>query len=302
MAPGPGTRLLLAALLFSSAPLPATGQTATFTVKAGERVQDWCRRLEAEGVLTCRAVLHLAANAAYDSCAAIPPPAADRLLAPRLNRRRNPFEGNRFEGAFPPGTYRATGLAPLDGTDTTAAIGNAQKVIDLLVEAAGERCRSRPSRKKLSTRQEWVMASIVQKEAVAGEDLDRVAAVFHNRLARDDRFGSCPTVEYALGYHRPFLLHKDLESVADSPYNLYRQKGLPPTPIAFFSDGALDAVRAPAADDSLYFFVYDWVDNQLLFAPLDGYDAHRRNAAQVKNKYRIRHGDIRRLFPDRFYE
>ena len=39
----------------------------------------------------------------------------------------------------------------------------------------------------------------------------------------------------------------------DTPYNTYRRKGLPPTPIAIPSAAAIDAVAAPLEDGSLYF-------------------------------------------------
>jgi UPF0755 protein len=70
----------------------------------------------------------------------------------------------------------------------------------------------------------------VEKESVKKENFEEVASVFFNRMRTGQTLGSCPTVEYALGYHRPFLLESDVR--IQSPYNVYRNKGLPPTPIA----------------------------------------------------------------------
>ena len=50
------------------------------------------------------------------------------------------------------------------------------------------------------------MASIVEKEDAFDTHANVIASVFWNRLKNNDRFSSCVTVEYILGYHRPFLL------------------------------------------------------------------------------------------------
>ena len=61
-----------------------------------------------------------------------------------------------------------------------------------------------------------------------------------------------PTVIYALGssYHGK-LKHDDLQ--VDSPYNTYRHRGLPPTPIAMVGREAIDAAAHPEVTDYLYF-------------------------------------------------
>jgi len=94
---------------------------------------------------------------------------------------------------------------------------------------------------QLTPYQQLILASIVEKEDIAGKNYDLVASVFLNRLTWGDCLASCPTVEYALGYHRAFLTRYDIS--IPSPYNVYLRKGLPPTPICFFSDRALQAVR-----------------------------------------------------------
>jgi UPF0755 protein len=79
---------------------------------------------------------------------------------------------------------------------------------------------------------------------------DQVAIVFHRRLRSGIPFGSCPSVEYVLGSHRPFLTSDDVS--IHSPYNLYKKPGLTPTPICFFSDSALqDALRR--VHENLYY-------------------------------------------------
>lgn len=97
------------------------------------------------------------------------------------------------------------------------------------------------------------LASIIEAEARVAEERPRVAAVYHNRLARGMRLEADPTVAYAMGGFRGRLYYKDLR--IDSPYNTYRNAGLPPGPIC--SPGAL-SIRAalhPAPDERALYFV-----------------------------------------------
>ncbi|HCM18410.1 MAG TPA: endolytic transglycosylase MltG, partial [Firmicutes bacterium] len=95
------------------------------------------------------------------------------------------------------------------------------------------------------------LASIIEKEAMLPEERPIISAVFHNRLRLKRPLESCATVQYALGYHKPKLTYDDLE--INSPYNTYRNAGLPPAPIA---NPGLDSILAalyPAEVDYLYF-------------------------------------------------
>ena len=79
-----------------------------------------------------------------------------------------------------------------------------------------------------------------------------IASVFVNRLKRNMRLQTDPTVIYGMGDAFDGNLRKrDLES--DTPYNTYARDGLPPTPIALPSQAALDAVVDPPASPYLYF-------------------------------------------------
>lgn len=151
----------------------------------------------------------------------------------------------------------------------------------------------------LDRRQRVILASIVEKEAVSNQQYERVASAFLNRLSTGQVLGSCPTVEYGLGYHRPFLLFKDLELQSD--YNVYRRPGLPPGPVAQFSDDAYRAVLNPARTRDV-FFVYDWTSGQLHFAV--EYREHKNNAARARKNFIERYGKdmMYRRFDDLYYE
>jgi UPF0755 protein len=97
-----------------------------------------------------------------------------------------------------------------------------------------------------------IMASIVEKETGREADRDKIAAVFVNRLKRDMRLQTDPTVIYGLGERFDGnLRRKDLET--DTEYNTYTRAGLPPTPIALPGQAALEAALRPAASGALYF-------------------------------------------------
>ena len=92
----------------------------------------------------------------------------------------------------------------------------------------------------------------MEKETGRAADRPLIASVFVNRLRKGMRLQTDPTVIYGLGERFDGNLRKrDLE--ADTPWNTYTRDGLPPTPIAFVSQAALDAVMNPPATDYLYF-------------------------------------------------
>ena len=95
------------------------------------------------------------------------------------------------------------------------------------------------------------MASIVEKEAVLDEDRPLIASVFYNRLAKDMLLQSDATVQYAFKERKKVVSYNDLK--VESPYNSYKYKGLPPTPIANPSWKSIEAAINPAETDYLYF-------------------------------------------------
>ncbi|HCJ10076.1 MAG TPA: endolytic transglycosylase MltG, partial [Clostridiales bacterium] len=97
------------------------------------------------------------------------------------------------------------------------------------------------------------LASIIEKEAVVDEERPLISSVYHNRLKAGMMLNACPTVFYFLG--KPMserLLIADLE--VDSPYNTYRNVGLPPGPICSPGLASIDAALYPA-ETSYYYFV-----------------------------------------------
>jgi UPF0755 protein len=100
-----------------------------------------------------------------------------------------------------------------------------------------------------------ILASMVEREAKVDEDRAKIARVIENRLQRDMLLQIDATLIYGLGGDKERLLNADLQS--DSPYNTYRFKGLPPTPIASPGRASLQAALAPEPGPWLYYVLAD---------------------------------------------
>lgn len=115
---------------------------------------------------------------------------------------------------------------------------------------------SRPPNVPLkSAREALILASIVEKETGVPEERGQVAAVFLNRLKKNMRLQSDPTIIYGIvggkgKLDRPL---SKADVAAKTPYNTYEIDGLPPGPIANPGRDALEAVLNPAPGNALYF-------------------------------------------------
>jgi UPF0755 protein len=95
-------------------------------------------------------------------------------------------------------------------------------------------------------------ASIIEKETAVPQERQLISGVVVNRLNKKMPLQMDPTVIYALGTsYKGKLAHEDMH--IDSPYNSYRYRGLPPTPIAMVSKDALNAAAHPQSSNYLYF-------------------------------------------------
>ena len=94
-------------------------------------------------------------------------------------------------------------------------------------------------------------ASLIEKEAASPEEQPMIASVIYNRIRARMPLQVDATILYALGESKERLSLDDLE--VDSPYNTYKNAGLPPGPIASPGRGAIQAALEPSETEHLYY-------------------------------------------------
>ena len=149
------------------------------------------------------------------------------------------------EGLFFPDTYNF-----VSGSSDLAILKTAYRTMQQRLQEAWA---AREVNLPLQTPyQALILASIVEKETGTASDRAMIAGVFVNRLRKGMLLQTDPTVIYGMGEKFDGnLRRRDL--LADTPYNTYRRRGLPPTPIALPGLAALQATLHPAQTDALYF-------------------------------------------------
>lgn len=128
-----------------------------------------------------------------------------------------------------------------------------------------------------------IMASIVEKETAVPEERPLVASVYYNRLARRMALDADPSIIYALllsGKYQGALHHEDM--FVQSPYNTYRNPGLPPGPIANPGRGSLEAAMHPQS--SPYFYFVSDANGHHRFA--QSIEEHNRNVVAYRKAMR----------------
>lgn len=208
--------------------------TVTVTIPEGYTVMQTIQLLAKNGVATEEALLEAAQTAdfSYDFI-------------------DNTSEDlTRLEGYLFPDTYEFyTNMShPENALDKMISNFNSKLDDDELSQAAARGY----DLKKIIT-----IASLIEKET-DGTDRGRIASVIYNRLeGPGDKAGTYGMLQidasllYALPDHEGAITKADLET--DSPYNLYKNAGLPPTPIANPGLASIEAALEPESTDYYYY-------------------------------------------------
>ncbi|WJG07739.1 endolytic transglycosylase MltG [Aliiglaciecola sp. LCG003] len=153
--------------------------------------------------------------------------------------------GNALEGWLLPDTYQFTHNTKVEDIVLRAH----QAMNNYLQQAWQQRASDLPYDDPY---QALIMASIIEKETGVASERPRIAGVFVNRLRKNMRLQTDPTVIYGIGDEFDGnIRRRDLKQA--TPYNTYVIKGLPPTPIAMPSKLSIDAALHPLDTQELYF-------------------------------------------------
>lgn len=155
--------------------------------------------------------------------------------------------GEHPEGRFYPDTYQISHGV----TDTQLLIRAYNAMQKLLEQEWPKREKNLPLK---SPYEALILASIVEKESAIAEERPLIAGLFINRLRKNMRLQTDPTVIYGIKNFDGDIRFRDLRK--DTPYNTYTRHGLPPTPIALVGREAIQATLHPEKSDYLYFVAY----------------------------------------------
>jgi UPF0755 protein len=180
-------------------------------------------------------------------------------------------EGNP-EGYLFPATYQVT-------PNMSAQDLLARMVEEFKTRAKALDLEARADALGMSPHDIVTVASLIQGEAGASNDMPKVASVVYNRLDIDMKLQFDSTNRYAvdtLGVEAP---DGDIIEI-DSDYNSYDHAGLPPTPINSPGEEALEAALNPADTDYLYFVTVNLETGETKFA--ETFEEHDQNVAEYR--------------------
>ena len=203
------------------------------TIPEGFTIRQIGERLEQAGIVSAKEFVHLATNA----------PITLRMIvgAPSGN----------LEGFLFPDTYYFSKGESAENI-VKAMLWNFRRKVLEKVKGSSE----------LPFYDALKLASLVEWEAKHDEERRLIAGVLLNRLRKGMKLECDATLQYVLPQHKERITYKDLE--IDSPYNTYKVKGLPPTPICNPGLPSIEAALNP--EDTPFLFYVARPDGYHIFS------------------------------------
>ena len=218
------------ALLTAMSARSGARKTVNVTIPEGYSMQQIFELLEEKNVNTVEALTEAAANEDYDY----------DFLA---NKEKG--DASRLEGYLFPDTYQF-----YSGGDAKTVINKMLRNFD---NKMTNELRQTISDSGYTMDEIITIASLIEKET-DGSDGTKISSVIRNRLKNSGETAGYLQIDaallYALGEHKEVLTDADKE--INSPYNLYKNKGLPPTPIC--NPGMASIRSALYPDNTSYYF------------------------------------------------
>jgi len=177
----------------------------------------------------------------------------NKRFAHRINGNRN-FKN--IEGLMMPDTYKfKRGIQ-----DLTIISEAVERQVSFLEKAWKGRDRTTNYKNPY---QALIVASLIEKESRYPPEYAKISAVILNRINKKIPIQIDASVIYGLGKHQNRLFYSDLRK--PTPYNMYMNKGLPPTPISMPSKKAIIAALHPHKFDALFYVLNANKSNQHIF-------------------------------------
>ena len=183
------------------------------------------------------------------------------------------------EGYLFPDTY----LLPKTSS-ATKAVSIMENTFDIKVD---EEIRVAIAKTPYSLDQTVIMASLLERETITDAERPVVAGILYKRLEADWPLQVDASVQYAIANSKkssqlddwwPILSRANLD--INSPYNLYRFTGLPPSPI---SNPGLSSIKAAAMpEESEYWFYIHDLEGNIHYAKTT--EEHSANVAKYLGK------------------
>ncbi len=121
------------------------------------------------------------------------------------------------------------------------------------------------------------LASIIDEETANNGEKPMIAGMYLNRLRTGMPLQADPTIKFAMKDFALRRIYNKLLTI-DSPYNTYRNEGLPPGPIKIASVKGIDAVLNAVSHEYLYMCAKEDFSGTHNFAKT--YQEHLKNAAR----------------------
>ncbi len=137
----------------------------------------------------------------------------------------------------------------------------------------------------LSKKEVSILASIVEAETLMPDEMPVIAGVYYNRLKTNMRLQADPTVIFGVGDFTIKRVTKEHLFTA-SPYNTYRNSGLPPGPIRIPGPKSIDAVLDMQKHNYIYFCAKEDFSGYHNFAP--DFNTHKKFAEAYRTALNAR--------------
>lgn len=195
------------------------------------------------------------------------------------NARKLGFEPETLPALFIPNTYSINW--------TTTPMGFLTRMKREYEQFWNESRRLKAKTLGLTTAQVATLASIVQEESNKNDEKPVIAGVYLNRLKKNWPLQADPTIRFALG---DYSIHRILteQLSVESPYNTYKNVGLPPGPINIPEISSLDAILNYRVHDFFYFCAKEDLSGYHNFArTLFEHNNNARKYQEALNKLKV---------------